>query len=99
MIEVKNINNLVFMGLFGVGKGIVVLIIVKEYGLVYLLIGNIFRVEIVLVSELGKKIFLIVELGGYVFDDIINEIVVKVLENYNKFGKIVILDGYLCIFM
>ncbi|WP_331696790.1 nucleoside monophosphate kinase [Mycoplasmopsis agalactiae] len=94
MIEAKNINNLVFMGPPGVGKGTVASIIAKEYGLVHLSTGNIFRAEIASASELGKKISSIVESGGYVPDDITNEIVAKALENYNKSGKIVILDGY-----
>nr|WP_307929777.1 nucleoside monophosphate kinase [Mycoplasmopsis bovis] len=94
MVGDKKIKNLVFMGPPGVGKGTVASIIAQEYGLVHLSTGNIFRAEIASASELGKKVSSIVESGGYVPDDITNEIVARALENYNKSGKIVILDGY-----
>ncbi|TQF49205.1 adenylate kinase family protein [Mycoplasmopsis bovis] len=94
MVGDKKIKNLVFMGPPGVGKGTVASIIAQEYGLVHLSTGNIFRAEIASASELGKKVSSIVESGGYVPDDITNEIVTRALENYNKSGKIVILDGY-----
>ncbi|WP_373422783.1 adenylate kinase family protein [Mycoplasma tauri] len=95
MIKSKNLfPNLIFMGPPGVGKGTIAAIIANEYQLVHLSTGNVFRAEISSKSELGLKVAKIVESGGYVPDDITNEIVKKALDFYSSQGKIVILDGY-----
>lgn len=86
--------NLVFMGPPGVGKGTIAAVVAQKYNLVHLSTGNIFREEIKKQSVLGLKVAQIVESGGYVTDDITNEIVKnKLLELQNE-DKKVILDGY-----
>ncbi|WP_406617489.1 adenylate kinase family protein [Mycoplasmopsis adleri] len=95
MINQKaKLNNMVFMGPPGVGKGTVAAIIAKETGLVHLSTGNIFREEIASKSELGFKVAKIVESGGYVPDEITNEIVKKKIMTLKKSNQLVILDGY-----
>lgn len=94
MIDNKAKRNIVFMGPPGVGKGTVAAIIAEETGLIHLSTGNIFREEIASKSDLGLKVTQIVESGGYVPDEITNEIVLKKIKSLQKENLGVILDGY-----
>lgn len=90
----QKLNNMIFMGPPGVGKGTIASTIAKNYNIVHLSTGNIFREEIASQSELGLKVAKIVESGGYVPDEITNEIVKKRIEQFIKEKQLVILDGY-----
>ncbi|WP_027334990.1 adenylate kinase family protein [Mycoplasmopsis felifaucium] len=95
MINQKaKLNNMVFMGPPGVGKGTVAAIIANETGIIHLSTGNIFRQEIASKSNLGLQVAKIVETGGYVPDEITNEIVKKKLTSLINENHLVILDGY-----
>ncbi|MGV2393863.1 UNVERIFIED_CONTAM: nucleoside monophosphate kinase [Campylobacter lari] len=94
MIENKVIKNIVFMGPPGVGKGTVAALIAEKTGLTHLSTGSIFREEIASKSELGLKVMQIVESGGYVPDEITNEIVFNKIKSLQAHGQGVLLDGY-----
>ncbi|WBP84056.1 adenylate kinase family protein [Mycoplasmopsis edwardii] len=87
-------KNLIFMGEPGAGKGTVAEIISNKTNLVHLSTGNIFRNEIKNKTELGKKIQYYVNSGGYVPDEVTNEIVLNAIQKLKAENKYFILDGY-----
>lgn len=87
-------TNLIFMGAPGAGKGTVAGIISQETNLVHLSTGNIFRNEIKNQTELGKQVEYYVNSGGYVPDEVTNNIVLNAINNLKNQGKYFILDGY-----
>ncbi|MCU4706386.1 adenylate kinase family protein [Mycoplasma sp. CSL7503-lung] len=87
-------KNLIFMGQPGAGKGTVAELITKETNLVHLSTGNIFRTEIKNKTTLGLKVQEYVNSGGYVPDEITNEIVFNAISKLKNEGKYFILDGY-----
>lgn len=87
-------QNLIFMGQPGVGKGTVASLIAKNSELVHLSTGSIFRSEISNKTELGKKVEFYVNSGGYVPDEITNEIVKQAILKLKKENKYFILDGF-----
>ncbi|WP_406614891.1 adenylate kinase family protein [Mycoplasmopsis hyopharyngis] len=87
-------KQIVFLGKPGAGKGTVANEIAKEYGLIHVSTGNIFREEIASKSKLGLKVIKIVESGQYVPDDITNEIVKNKLDKLISEKKIFMLDGF-----
>lgn len=88
------INNLIFLGAPGVGKGTVAQVIAKEYGFVHLSTGEIFREAIRNETDLGKQLKNIVEQGLYVPDEITNAIVENKIKELNSKNQKFILDGY-----
>lgn len=90
----KSKTNLVFLGAPGSGKGTLASIIIEQSDIVHLSTGNIFRAEIAMKTDLGKKIKSLVESGHYVPDEITNEVVRQRLEKIQKDKRHVILDGY-----
>ncbi|TDV24337.1 adenylate kinase [Mycoplasmopsis mustelae] len=87
-------KNLILMGKPGAGKGTVAEIIAKEANLVHLSTGFIFRNEIQNKTELGQKVEFYVNSGGYVPDEITNEIVKNAILKLKNEKKLFILDGY-----
>ncbi|AMD81420.1 adenylate kinase [Mycoplasmopsis canis PG 14] len=88
-------TNLIFMGEPGAGKGTVAGIIAQETNLIHLSTGNIFRNEIKnKTAELGKKVEFYVHSGGYVPDEVTNEIVLNAITKLKNEGKYFILDGF-----
>ncbi|QKT05647.1 nucleoside monophosphate kinase [Mycoplasma sp. OR1901] len=87
-------KNLIFMGQPGAGKGTVAELITKQTNLVHLSTGNIFRSEIKNKTPLGLKVQEYVNSGGYVPDEITNEIVFNAINKLKNEGKYFILDGY-----
>lgn len=85
--------NLVLLGAPGAGKGTQAEAISKELGIPNISTGMILREEIKKGSELGKKAVKFVESGTLVPDDIIIEMVKKIITG-NKSGRGFIMDGF-----
>lgn len=65
------------MGLFGLGKGIVFEWIVNMFKVIYLFSGDVFWLQIKEGIEVGLKVKVIVEKGGFVFDEIMIEFILN----------------------
>ncbi|QZE12081.1 nucleoside monophosphate kinase [Mycoplasma sp. Ms02] len=87
-------NNIIFMGPPGVGKGTISDEVAHHSNLHHVSTGDIFREQIKNQTELGKKVQEIVQGGGYVPDEITNEIVKAKVMELNEKNELLILDGY-----
>jgi len=87
-------ENIIFVGPQGSGKGTQAKIIAEKLGYVHLSTGDIFRAEIAKGTELGKLAASLINDGNLVPDDVTNEIVISKIKELNSQGKYVILDGY-----
>lgn len=87
-------HNLIFMGPPGAGKGTVAEMIANQTDMVHVSTGDIFREQIQRKTPLGIKVENIIASGGYVSDDITNEIVKNKITELNEKNKQIILDGY-----
>ncbi|MCC6016000.1 MAG: adenylate kinase [Desulfurococcaceae archaeon] len=85
--------RLIFIGPPGIGKGTYAKMISQKYGIPHISTGDIFREEIAKGSELGLKVKQYVEKGLLVPDEIVVEVVRKVLER-PECRKGFILDGF-----
>ncbi|MCI4436597.1 MAG: adenylate kinase [Ignisphaera sp.] len=85
--------RLVFIGPPGVGKGTYAKAISQKYGIPHISTGDIFREEIARGTELGQRIKYYVERGLLVPDEIVIEVVKKVLQS-PMCSKGFILDGF-----
>lgn len=85
--------NIVIFGPPGAGKGTQSKFIVKKYNLYQLSTGDLLRNEIKNKSELGTKIYSIINSGSLVSDDIVGNLIEKFVSN-NKFKNKIIFDGY-----
>lgn len=86
-------NNLIFLGRPGSGKGTYSTKVAKELNIPHISTGDIFRENIKKQTELGKQVQQLVKEGKLVPDEIVNKIAKKRLEEpdcQNGF----ILDGY-----
>ena len=85
--------NLIIFGAPGAGKGTQANFIAKKFNLYQLSTGDILRNEIKNKTSVGKKIELIINQGDFVKDNIISELLKKVITNPLYRNKI-IFDGY-----
>ncbi len=85
--------NLILFGAPGAGKGTQANFIAKKFNLYQLSTGDILRNEIKNKTTIGKKIDLIINQGDFVTDNIINELLKKVISNPSYRNRI-IFDGY-----
>jgi adenylate kinase len=85
--------RLVFIGPPGIGKGTYAKAISQKYGIPHISTGDIFREEIARGTELGQKVKYYVERGLLVPDEIVIEVVKKVLQS-PMCSKGFILDGF-----
>ena len=85
--------NVIIFGPPGAGKGTQAQNIVNNFNLHQVSTGDLLRIEIKKKTEIGKKIEQIIAQGDLVSDDIVNELLKKVITNYNYRNRI-IFDGY-----
>ena len=85
--------NVIIFGPPGAGKGTQSEFIVKKFNFFKLSTGDLLREEINKESTLGVKIKSIVNSGSLVSDDIINNLIEKIVSNKNYKNRI-IFDGY-----
>lgn len=83
--------NLIILGPPGAGKGTQSQFLAQKYNLKHLSTGDLFRYEIAQQTAIGKKAKVYVDNGQYVPDQIMNEIISKVLLTIKHNF---ILDGY-----
>ena len=85
--------RLVFIGPPSVGKGTYAKVLSKKYNIPHISTGDIFREEIAKGSELGLRVKPYVERGVLVPDEIVVEVVKKILQS-PLCSRGFILDGY-----
>ena len=85
--------NVIIFGPPGAGKGTQARNLVNKFNLFQVSTGDLLRSEINEKSEIGKKIEKIISQGSFVKDDIVNELLNKVITNSNYKNRI-IFDGY-----
>ena len=85
--------NLILLGPPGAGKGTQAQFIVNKFNLYQLSTGDLLRNEIKNKTEIGKKIELIIDQGDFVTDNIVNELLKKVITN-SLYRNRIIFDGY-----
>ncbi len=85
--------NIVIFGPPGAGKGTQSKFIVNKYNLYQLSTGDLLRNEIKNKSELGTKISYIINSGGLVSDEIVDNLIEKFVSS-NKYRNKIIFDGY-----
>ncbi|MDD2438030.1 MAG: adenylate kinase [Massilibacteroides sp.] len=85
--------NIVIFGAPGSGKGTQSELIIKEYGLDHISTGDVLRAEIKGKTELGKIASGYIEKGQLVPDDLIIDMLAKVLDSKEN-SKGVIFDGF-----
>ena len=85
--------NVIIFGPPGAGKGTQAQNLVNKFNLYQVSTGDLLRSEIKEKSEIGKKIEEIINQGDFVKDDIVNELLNKVITNTNYKNRI-IFDGY-----
>ena len=85
--------NIILFGPPGAGKGTQADILVQFYELHKVSTGDLLRDEIKNNTDLGSKIKFLIDRGELVSDDIINNLIIKILSN-KKFYNRLIFDGY-----
>ena len=85
--------NLIIFGPPGAGKGTQSSFIVKKYNLFQLSTGEILRDQIKMKTELGARISPVINSGSFVSDEIVSELIEKVIKN-KKYDSRIIFDGY-----
>ena len=85
--------NIILLGSPGAGKGTQADNIVKNFNLYKISTGDFLRDEIKNNTDLGKKIKSEMDQGLFISDDIIIDLVAKILSNKKYFNNI-IFDGY-----
>lgn len=83
----------VIMGPQGCGKGTQAKLLVKDFGLVHISVGDIFRWHIQSHTKLGARVKRIVASGQLVPDELVNDVVLERLDQHDwNYGFI--LDGF-----
>ena len=84
--------NIILFGPPGSGKGTQADNLVKHFNLFKISVGDILRNEINQNSPIGKKIKSTIDVGGFVSDKIVNDLIGKKInnKNYNR----LVFDGY-----
>ena len=85
--------NLIIFGPPGAGKGTQSNFIAKKYNLFQLSTGEILREQIRNKTDLGIKISPVINSGSFVSDDIVSELIEKIIKDKNYHNRI-IFDGY-----
>ena len=85
--------NIILFGPPGAGKGTQATKIVKKFNLHKVSTGDLLREEIKNNTDLGNKIKSIMDRGSLISDNIINDLITKVISN-KKFYNRLIFDGY-----
>ena len=85
--------NIILFGPPGAGKGTQGTKIVKKFNLHKVSTGDLLREEIKNNTDLGNKIKSIMDRGSLISDNIINDLITKVISN-KKFYNRLIFDGY-----
>ena len=85
--------NIILFGPPGAGKGTQADNIVKFFDLHKISTGDLLRDEISRKTNLGSKIKSIIEKGSFVSDQIINDLIEKILSDKNYYNRLVF-DGY-----
>ena len=85
--------NIILIGPAGSGKGTQANKLIRDFKLIKISTGDLLREEIKNNSSLGDKIKSIIDKGLLVSDDIINDLIKKVLFD-KKVGNRLIFDGY-----
>jgi len=84
--------NIILFGPPGSGKGTQADNLVKDFNLFKISVGDILRNEINKNSQLGKKIKSTIDVGGFVPDKIVNDLIEKKITNKNC--NRLVFDGY-----
>ena len=85
--------NIILIGPPGAGKGTQATKVVKKFNLHKVSTGDLLREEIKNNTDLGNKIKSIMDRGSLISDNIINDLITKVISN-KKFYNRLIFDGY-----
>ena len=85
--------NLIIFGPPGAGKGTQSKFIADKFKLFQLSTGEFLRKEIINNTEIGKKISTIINAGSLVSDDIVSNLIEKIISN-TKYNNRIIFDGY-----
>ena len=85
--------NIILIGPPGAGKGTQANNLVKTFNLCKVSTGDLLRKEIENNSNLGTKIKSLIEKGSFVSDEIIDDLIVKILSNTTFYDRLVF-DGY-----
>ncbi len=85
--------NLVIFGPPGAGKGTQSKFIVEKFNMYQLSTGEFLRKEMSLKTAIGKKISSVINSGALVSDQIVSDLIEKVISN-NEYQNRIIFDGY-----
>ena len=85
--------NVVIFGPPGAGKGTQAINIVKKFNLFQVSTGDLLRNEVKKQSDIGKNIENIISKGDFATDEIVNELIKKIIFDPQKKNKL-IFDGY-----
>ena len=85
--------NIIIFGPPGAGKGTQSQIIANNYNLYQVSTGDLLRKEIINKTEIGKKVEQTISAGGFVTDEIVNNLLKKVISKQIYRNRI-IFDGY-----